>query len=241
MCTVTYIPSIAGNSFVLTSNRDEKDFRQTAPPAFYTYNGKKLVFPKDEMAGGSWIAINESGKLCCLLNGGFVAHQKQSFHTLSRGIVLLDFTVSELNAHAYFETRDLAQVEPFTIVAIDHCNGVVQHISEVIWDGKEKHIRPLAKDTPYIWSSVTLYTNEHRILRKEWFSRLIADAKDQLTTEKIFTFHTGEHTKDDSVNIRMQRDGGLKTVSITQVIPENGHLKMSYFDLLTHSLHEMVA
>jgi len=61
MCTVTYIPSTEENGFVLTSNRDEKEFRPTSPPEIYAYGNCKLVYPRDEQAGGSWIAINEKG------------------------------------------------------------------------------------------------------------------------------------------------------------------------------------
>jgi hypothetical protein len=37
------------------------------------------------------------------------------------------------------------------------------------------------------------------------------------------------------VNLVMEREDGLKTVSITQVIPENGKFRMHYFDL--HNQH----
>ncbi|MGM0651116.1 MAG: NRDE family protein, partial [Bacteroidota bacterium] len=66
MCTVTYIPSLQGNSFVLTSNRDEKEYRPTMPPEVYTYDNCKLVFPRDEEAGGSWIAVSDKGNINCL-------------------------------------------------------------------------------------------------------------------------------------------------------------------------------
>lgn len=87
MCTVTYIPPSHDNDFILTSNRDEKVHRPTFHPRIYNIRGTEVCFPKDAVAGGSWIAANDRGRLCCLLNGAFTPHEKQSIHTSSRGKV----------------------------------------------------------------------------------------------------------------------------------------------------------
>lgn len=92
MCTVSYIPKKSAGGFVLTSNRDEKVFRPTIPPLLYELGETKLGFPKDEKAGGSWIAANNNCRLCCLLNGAFVAHEKKPHHTQSRGTILVELT-----------------------------------------------------------------------------------------------------------------------------------------------------
>ncbi|NJN26754.1 MAG: NRDE family protein [Cyclobacteriaceae bacterium] len=70
MCTVSYIPASDNSSFALTSNRAEKVFRPTLPPVVTWHNGTKLAFPRDEKAGGSWIAINEDGRVCCPIQWG---------------------------------------------------------------------------------------------------------------------------------------------------------------------------
>jgi hypothetical protein len=238
MCTVTYIPSVRDNSFVLTSNRDEKTYRSTQPPACYQHGGRKVIYPKDEKAGGSWIAINENGKIACLLNGAFAPHNKQDYHSISRGSVLVDYTASEKNSHEYFSGKELLMVEPFTIVSIMYKNNAVQDFTEFIWDGKSKHFRQLNVNSPYIWSSVTLYNHEHRNMRKGWFVKFYKEKKDYMTPEKILGFHSGRHTSDGSVNVIMQREDGLRTVSITQITTDDGQLKMQYTDLVQHSLQE---
>ena len=68
MCTVTYLP-LENNQFILTSNRDESPMRRTIPPTKYDTQGVALVYPKDELAGGTWIGIREKNRLVCLLNG----------------------------------------------------------------------------------------------------------------------------------------------------------------------------
>lgn len=239
MCTVTYIPSTQQNSFVLTSNREELDFRPTLPPDSYSYGDCRLVFPKDEIAGGSWIAINDKGNVNCLLNGGFIPHQKEEHHTKSRGTVLLEFTRSALTAHAYFSQAALHDVEPFTIVALMHREDVIQNITEFVWDGNDKHFRQADVNTPYIWSSVTLYDKEQRKTKREWFKRFYAEHKSSITKEKIIDFHRGNHTNDNSKSMIIQRDGDLKTVSISQVSFTNKKLQMDYYDLLHNSVKEI--
>lgn len=235
MCTVTYIPQTAENSFVLTSNRDEKEFRPTIKPAKYKHGDVALVYPKDQKAGGSWIAMNNHGQINCLLNGGVVAHKKQEHHTKSRGIVLIEFSSSGLSANDFFLNKELTNVEPFTIVTIDFSGEICKKLTEFIWDGKNKSFNYPDKEKPHIWSSVTLYNEENRNLRKDWFNRFHDGKGNTISAKEIMGFHSGNHTKDNTINVLMQRDGGLKTVSITQVFLEGSKLKMCYSDLLKGS------
>ena len=239
MCTVTYIPPTVDYSFILTTNRDEKEYRRTEAPAIHERNGLSLCFPQDILAGGSWIAANGEGRLCCLLNGAFVAHQKQEFHTYSRGKVLLDFVSGKEEVSVLFEKEDFTNVEPFTIVTIEHDGGTIIQINECIWDGTRRHFRELDKRQAYIWSSVTLYSEESRNLRKEWFYKFLQEYRAQISPEKVFIFHSDTHTLDHSVNLIMHREGGLKTVSITQVTPHNDKLLMNYFDLVEDANHKI--
>ena len=118
MCTVTYLPATRKSSFVLTSNRDERASRPTKAPMIYEDETLKIAYPKDEQLGGSWIAMNNKGKINSLLNGGFVRHEIEAYHTLSRGLILIEYTKSELSARAYFTDKELHHVEPFTMVSI---------------------------------------------------------------------------------------------------------------------------
>lgn len=239
MCTVTYIPPVNGNSFILTSNRDESIYRQTMPPARHRGNGSALWFPQDIRSGGSWIAANETGRLCCLLNGAFVPHEKMEHHTLSRGKILKEMTVVPTVVHGYFKNRDLTNVEPFTIVTLEHENGVITHLSECIWDGSGKFYREPDWKQPYIWSSVTLYGEEHRDIRRMWFQKFFKEHHSHISPDKVYSFHTGTHTNNTALNVIMQREGGLKTVSITQVTTQDGKMLMRYSDLIENKNHEI--
>lgn len=239
MCTVTYIPPVSDNGFILTSNRDEKAYRPTIAPEIYDMGSLKVCFPKDTQAGGSWIAANNKGRLCCLLNGAFVAHQKQIHHTQSRGKVLIEVASSPEEASEYFQKKELSSIEPFTILTLNQEKGKISNLSEFIWDGTQKHFRELDKQQPWLWSSVTLYSPENRELRKQWFRRFLQVNEGDLTLESVISFHSGTHTSDNSINIIMQREGGLRTISITQVVPYEGKFRMNYFDLLDKTNHQI--
>jgi uncharacterized protein with NRDE domain len=239
MCTVTYIPLAENSGFTLTSNRDEKVFRPTLPPVIAWYDKVKVACPKDAKAGGSWIAVNENCRTCCLLNGAFRAHQKQKHQTWSRGQIVMALASSMMDAQAFFLSAQLQHVEPFTMVTIDQVHDQNRSLSEFVWDGTRKHFRTLDKNTAYIWSSATLYSEENRNERKLWFDAFIAKSGDDVIPEKIFDFHTGKHTDDRTLNLMMKREGGLRTVSVTQVTGHDRSIKMKYYDLLQKEQYEV--
>ncbi len=57
MCTVTFVPT--QNGYILTSSRDEQKARSTIFPKKYSIANKTLIFPKDELSGGTWIDTYE--------------------------------------------------------------------------------------------------------------------------------------------------------------------------------------
>ena len=113
MCTVTYLPQ-SGNSFILTSNRDEDVLRQTALPIDkYKINNVQVYYPKDPKAGGTWIATGSNGFTVCLFNGAFKAHKSTHNYRKSRGLVLLDF-FNYQNQYDFIAQYDFSNIEPFS-------------------------------------------------------------------------------------------------------------------------------
>lgn len=238
MCTVSYIPpSHASGGFILTSNRDERVHRDTTVPRVYRFGSVQLCYPKDAKAGGSWIAANNEGRVSCLLNGGFAPHEKQPFHTHSRGRVLVDFVASRQDPMIFFSYSDLSRTEPFTVVTIDQKENVIAGFTLFIWDGSKKYLKEPDPEEPHFWSSVTLYSESERNIRKRWFDQFLMENGKNITPEKVFDFHSGRHTRNERINLVMSRDNALRTVSITQVRPEKGTLWMKYADLVDHSNH----
>ncbi|MDO1448530.1 NRDE family protein [Rhodocytophaga aerolata] len=232
MCTVTYLPT-SDTTFILTSSRDERIARKPAlfPVYKHTPFHAKVLFPQDGDKGGTWIA-SSSTLTVCLLNGAFENHVPEPPYRLSRGLVVVsvfDYASVDEFIHAY----NFQGIEPFTMIMVQHASTVI--LTELRWDGKEKHISKTNSQQPYIWSSVTLYDRQMIEERTLWFSQWLQEKA--FNVESIRGFHqSGGKGTDTSYNIRMNRPGLVSTVSITSVEVEISLLRMYYEDLATNTL-----
>ncbi len=217
------------SGFILTSSRDESKFRKTLPPATYHLHGQDLVFPKDTLAGGTWIAASERGQIACLLNGAYETFTHKDTYIISRGQVLLDY-FNYQNANNFIKKLDCSQIAPFTLLMFDSSNVLTIH--QLRWDGEQKLIKNIDPNTPKLWASATLYDKTQRENRKSWFEQWIKE-KSIIDGDYLRAFHTSKHTDDVQNDIVMQRDNGLQTVSVTQVQYHAGQLDMQYHDLIS--------
>lgn len=225
MCTVTYLPT--PNGFLLTSSRDEKVIRPTLKPKTYIHNSCKLIYPKDEIANGSWIAASNKKTMACLLNGGFTNHIKKNNYTKSRGQVLIDCLEIQNFEDAILDI-DLKNVEPFTLLFINFKDEIVFH--QLVWDGSLKHHQIIPRHTPKIWSSSTLYSEKDKIERISWFTNWLNKYKED-EDKNILSFHTTKHSDISSKNVMMKRDDELQTVSVSQIKIDDKNQLFFYFDL----------
>lgn len=228
MCTVTIIPK-GDNDFVLTSNRDEAPNRVSLAPDFYHVNNTKMFFPKDKKAGGTWIGLSERNRLICLLNGGFEFHKRHDNYRISRGVVVTDLLAAPEIVVA-IEAYNLSNVEPFTLVIVDW-NSTLKFY-ELVWDGCEKYFTELQKQTK-IWSSSTLYSEEMKDERQQWFEQF--KSENDLTSANAKHFHKFTQSQNKKYGIVMDR-GFVKTTSITQVEKTKDELVLSFENLQENAL-----
>ena len=189
MCTVTFIPTSTG--FYFTSSRDEKASRDTLRPALYESGELQLVYPKDTLAGGTWIASSLMGRTACLLNGAFVNHVKKESYARSRGLILLE-SFKYNDANELYNKIDLENVEPFTLLLLDYYSGDLTAFDEFRWDGENKHLKKLDTVTPQIWSSATLYNPIVQQKREGLFNQWINKHSD-FVDAMILDFHNRKH------------------------------------------------
>lgn len=223
MCTVTIIPQ-GKSDFLLTSNRDEAPDRVPLTPDFYQENNVKMLFPKDEVGGGTWIGVSEKNRLICLLNGGYICHERKSEYRISRGVVVKELLATDEIVNA-IEHYNLIDVEPFTLVISDW-NSELQFF-ELVWDGSQKHFTKLPLE-PKIWSSSTLYSNDMKKERLEWFDDY--KLSNNLNAESILNFHKTAGIENKTYGVVMNR-GKVQTTSITQVEKTSNILEMRYHSL----------
>jgi uncharacterized protein with NRDE domain len=221
MCTVTYLP-LGNNDFILTSNRDEQPSRETLEPKEYLEDNVVLKYPKDILAGGTWIGMSSKNRLVCLLNGGFESYVREASYRMSRGVIVKAILKSD-DFESDINDFNFEGIEPFTIVLVDW-NGDLKTY-ELVWDGKQKHYTKL-KQEPKIWSSSTLYTKEEKRLRNDWFAHWLKNNKD-FKQEEILKFHLNSDFGTPENSPKMKRSY-VETVSITSVKKEEGSTTMDY-------------
>lgn len=229
MCTVSFFYK-GGDDFILTSNRDEAIGRITIPPGKDTFQNASLFYPKDELAGGTWVGVSDNERLICLLNGAFQKHQRKASYKKSRGLVVKELLAAE-HAITEIEHYDFHGIEPFTLILVDWKNGLTLH--ELIWDEEKARFNQLPLESR-MWNSSTLYSDEMKAIRQDWFGKYFRDKK--LTHDTILHFHEHYGIGDKDIDLQIDR-GLLKTVSITSFDKVNDDIFSVYNDLLNQVLY----
>ena len=225
MCTVSVFYK-GNNNFVLTSNRDEAPNRNALSPEFYTINNTQLLMPKDELSGGSWIGTSVKNRVVCLLNGGFKLHERKPRYRQSRGVVVTDFLTAD-NIETTIESYNFKDIEPFTIIIVDW--NTTLKFYELVWDANKKYFQQLPLATK-IWSSSTLYTEEKKEARRDWFKTF--KAENELTSKSLLEFHKTAGKGNEDFGVIMNR-GFVKTTSVTQIEKTDTKVHMLFHNLNT--------
>jgi hypothetical protein len=231
MCTLTFFPKPNQEGFILTFNRDEAATRSSVDIVDDVERG--LVYPKDTLHGGTWLAFSRlNGRFVCLLNGAFERHERQLSYRKSRGLVLLESFESE-DIFDFWQHYDLSNIEPFTMIA-----GQNNRFFQFRWDGFERHTLRLDTRTPRIWSSCTLYNQSVRSRRENWFSDFLRQKNSQTTAADLWQFHETPKMEETENGILMYRPKGPSTVSITQLNYSFSSqlIDFQYYELKEHDI-----
>jgi len=232
MCTVSFV--YRGNTdFILISNRDEAVNRKTVPPKRYENKDISLVYPKDEVAGGTWIGASSKNRMLCLLNGAFVKHNRKSSYKKSRGIIVKEL-LGVGDVFAEIQEYDFNDIEPFTLLIVDWNSGL--KLIELIWDGTNAQITDLPLESK-IWSSSTLYNSEMKTFRQQWFKEYLN--QNGSSSEELLYFHEHYGVGDPMLDLKIDR-GLLKTVSITMFEKNENDIQIIYKDLLHDNISKLM-
>ncbi|HEY4154633.1 MAG TPA: NRDE family protein, partial [Puia sp.] len=208
-----------------TASRDEQRERTPAlAPEIYRQNGKKLLYPKDTVAGGTWIAIQENGNIMVLLNGALEKHVRQPPYRKSRGLILLDLVSSDSSVTA-FNRAGLDQIEPFTAILVEGGN-----LFSCQWNGSLRSVKKLNSGSPHIWSSVTLYDPAATEKREDWF-RAWLTGNPIPSSQDILRFHQETGDGDPRNDLLMNRSDNVFTHSISSVFLAGRLARFHYLDL----------
>lgn len=230
MCTSTYIPR-PNKSYILSSNRDEAPSRAATEISSVVVNDRKVYFPKDQKKGGSWMAIDNEGRSVCLLNGADKKHASGGTYRRSRGLMLLDY-FSFKDYVNFIEDYNFKGIEPFTLIMAQQLN-----LSVLKWNGQQKKVQILDPYKAYIWASATLYDETSRSNRNAWFDTW--KKEENFSKESIINFHKLEGT-DGQEGMLIDRNGVVKTLSITSIEKKESYSILEHHDLLERKIKRIV-
>jgi hypothetical protein len=227
MCTVIFFPGSDKQVFV--SLRDEDPRRSKAlPPGLQTVKTMSWIGPVDPVGGGTWFAANQQGRVVILLNGGFEKHQRLDRYARSRGLVVTDLVTSE-DLMENWNLLNLDEVEPFTLVVWE-----AQQLSQLVWDGWQKHSLKINSRQPQIWSSATLYDPTARERRKSRFYQWVQDCH-PVTPAQLLDFFTSD--RDAENGFLINRKETVRTLSFSYLEQYHDHAVLRYQDLLEPIIH----
>lgn len=224
MCTVTYLPTGRG-SYLFTSNRDEFVGRSASKLILEKRYNKRLLYPQDALAKGTWISISDKKQLVCILNGAFIKHAHTPPYRLSRGLMALDFFKYK-DAPEFFHHFDFVGIEPFTMIIIDQGK-----LYDFRWDESKKHIEQKDTNAAHIWASCTLYSPEWQAKRIDWFDKW-KNENPQPTRKSALDFHTNAGEGDLEYDIVMNIGDRVRTTSITSVLGSKSEMDLRFENLI---------
>ncbi|MCB0706076.1 MAG: NRDE family protein [Saprospiraceae bacterium] len=224
MCTVTFIPLPSGE-YIFTTNRDEAPHRSPEHLERVVLNGQTVLFPRDQTAGGTWVAISETGQLVCLLNGAFEKHKHRPPYRRSRGLMVLDFFYLA-GVAPFCRQYQFEGMEPFTFLIIE-----AGTLWEIRWDEKTLTQRRLDFTRPYIWASAPLYDEQAQKNRIIWLDDFLKEYPSP-GPEEVLNFHRFTGDGDPYNDLVMNRENRVRTVSITQIHATDKKMDMRYVDLI---------
>lgn len=222
MCTVSYVPLEDG--YILTSNRDEDPGRETLnPQEIVLSENHRVVAPRDQLKGGTWIALGTGGRAVCLLNGAFGRHKRQLPYRRSRGYYVLE-ALGTGDFDLFVKEIPLEGIEPFTLLMVSPGS-----ILKLIWDGSRRYHWRLPPETMHLWSSPTLYTAKQHGEKESYFKEMAG--KRPLSAAGLLKIHGSNAT----TPFILERPG-VRTVSITQLHVKGEKSSLQY--LLKHNSQE---
>ncbi|MFW0739908.1 NRDE family protein [Flavobacterium sp. T12S277] len=224
MCTVSFINN--NGRIILTSNRDEKVVRPTAiPPKNYKKKNKNIIFPKDSKAGGTWYIVDDKGTVLVLLNGALEKHEVKISYRKSRGLIVLD-VIGHDSPREFWDIINLDDIEPFTLVLFED-----KRLFQLRWNGLCKESIELDVNKNHIWSSATLYSEEIKKERANWFNAFLK-YKDEISVLDMLEFHKNTQKENKENGLVINRNDEMKTLSITQTVIEKNKVIFEYHDLI---------
>jgi len=229
MCTLSWKVSEKGQQMELFFSRDEQRSRVKAePPEQREINDVQYLSPRDPAGGGSWIGVNASGVVVCLLNNYQVPFDSsQADNIRSRGLLVLDVLgqVSEIGDcdDSMRALVGIADYAPFSLVVFHFERSRIWS-----WDGQSL---TCLDDVECPVTSSSWNSESVEVGRKKLFHVLV-----QEQGQSLKGFHCHQIDGDPESSVCMSREK-TKTVSLTKISidKQSGMTEMQYGERVSES------
>jgi len=162
MCTLAF--EYQKESLIIGFNRDEITERNIAySPQLIEKNNLKILAPIDPVGSGTWIGVNQLGRVACLMNHTHYKKQYNLTYLRSRGQLVSDILGLVHEQPFFYVQTHAAYFAPFHLFVFD-----TNMAFRVTWNGFELHFYTISYGS-YSYSSTTLYNKETAVKRDiEW-------------------------------------------------------------------------
>lgn len=134
MCSLIVLRGLsADHPLIIAANRDEQTGRKAAPPGIWEGERRRILSPRDRVAGGTWLGVNDLGHFAGLTNvfgeapvvgapsRGHLPHLALDHDDVASGVQAVLATVRK-NRHSGFQ---LVVADRDRVVVIRNANGQV--------------------------------------------------------------------------------------------------------------------
>lgn len=222
MCTVTILPLQSGVTR-LVCNRDEQRSRALAlPPQHYSSQGVDYLAPLDPDSGGTWVAVNQAGILCVLLNRTVAGGNTRMNVELSRGTIIPSLQGANSIDAAIDRMRQLKPTDyaPFRLIVTDG-----RQIAEVTNTTNRLIVLKYPLRKPVMFTSSGLGDCLVDPYRRDLFQSMLDNKAFSETQQNAF--HRHRWIDHPELSVLMNRPDAA-TVSITEVVLTSRFATMTY-------------
>jgi hypothetical protein len=224
MCTVTLIPLDSG--IRMACNRDEARTRPPAlPPRVVAFGGRRALMPVDPVSDGTWVAVNDAGLVCTILNAHALA-RKTPFPPprFSRGTIIPQLLSAGTLQEAYERSLHLAPADyaPLRLLLADRRCYAQLYAT----DATLEKTPPTPITGPLLFTSSGLGDALVDAPRRELFHEFFTAGRNWREQQDAYQRHFWPDRR--AVSVCMQRPEA-RTVSLTVVEVEAELVRMSYY------------
>ena len=221
MCTVTWL--LEEERLALFANRDELRTRKRAlPPRRHSSAGGHYLAPVDGDAGGTWVAVNATGLVLCLLNDYRSAPPGLVGDFISRGRLVAELIdAPDLNAlEERWSALVWARYRPFRLLAL--AAGSEPRL--LCWNGSESSVERETVEMPLCSSS---FDDRGAARTREELLSTFQARIDLEPDKRLLRFHQSHLPERGPYSVCMHRPDAV-TVSFTLVEVDADRVSMAY-------------